>query len=307
MKKYIVFLLMFASVLPCRAQKYHDAMFQEAKGNVKSISFGDHVYEYGVDGSLARILVTDDNSKKYFEITRDGSMNISGISIYEDSAHLRLERKSVFKYQNGMISEETVSFRQDVIAHVKTFVYDNGLCTFHIHKNPGGGEYRYGFEDIQTDKYGNWISRKRYRIMPGGEKRLTGTMTRRITYWDTDSSSDIEGNTVDAASETGWQSLVGKKLSLTVYGISQNGKEVNRFNCGTGEYLMLYGNGVLYWNNRHDGNTSYSYRIDGNTLYITQTSGKATQDKWFELVRVKGNEIKTESNVGTYRYFRIEE
>ncbi len=277
MKKYIVFLLMFVSVLPCRAQKYHDAMFQEAKGNVKSISFGDHVYEYGVDGSLARILVTDDNSKKYFEITRDGSMNISGISIYEDSAHLRLERKSVFKYQNGMISEETVSFRQDVIAHVKTFVYDNGLCTFHIHKNPGG------------------------------EKRLTGTMTRRITYWDTDPGSDIAEKTVVSASETGWQALVGKKLSLTVYGISQNGKEVNRFNCGTGEYLMLYGNGVLYWNNRHDGNTSYSYRIDGNTLYITQTSGKATQDKWFELVRVEGNEIKTESNVGTYRYFRIEE
>ena len=80
--------------------------------------------------------------------------------------------------------------------------------------------------------------------------------------------------------------MVGKKLLLTTYGISQNGQEVNRFNCSTGEHIILYSNGVLYWNNRHDGNTSYEYRIDGNMLYITQTSGKVTQDRWFELVGV---------------------
>lgn len=309
--KIIYFLMLLAIVVPCQAQRYHDAHILGVKDNVKSIIYGGWKYEFGRDGAIKKITVVKINEEIYPEIVRDSSQYVSTLTVYTDEECTNAMSKTYYVYENGLVSTDTyVSFGWifgDDTLVTKYYYNDNGLC---IGSEVNGEDVnsKYAYDNIKLDNNGNWISRDVYKVFSSGNKIYDDTETREIVYWDTDSRSDVvEKAVARTAAGTGWQSLVGKKLSLTTYGISQNGQEVNRFNCSTGEHIILYSNGVLYWNNRHDGNTSYEYRIDGNMLYITQTSGKVTQDRWFELVGVDGNEIKTESNVGTYRYFKIED
>lgn len=309
--KIIFFLMMLAIVVPCQAQRYHDALIQGIKGNVKSIVADGWKYELGRDGAIKKTTVVKSNEEIFFEIVRNPSQYVSSITVYTDEERTDAMMKMAYEYEDGLLSTESfVLFGWifgDDITVTKYYYNDKGLCIgSETYDEDIDSKYAYG--NIKLDNNGNWISRDVYKVFSSGDKVYDETETREIIYWDTDSRPDVAEKTVARTTAgTGWQSLVGKKLSLTTYGISQNGQEVNRFSCSTGEYIILYSNGVLYWNNRYDGNTSYEYRIDGKMLYITQTSGKVTQDRWFELVGIDGNEIKTESNVGTYRYFKIED
>ena len=184
---------------------------------------------------------------------------------------------------------------------------------------------------LRYDDKGNWIEREVLHRSTDDNGNLGNSKvtkeTREIRYFTpaapTGDSSPAAGTdnsdwaslresligkrvTPQSPASEGWQALIGKHLSLTTYGISQNGQETNRFECQTGEYIKLNSDGVLLWGNRCDGNTSYRYRIDGKRIYLTQISGKETGDKWFELTRQSSGLIKTESNLGTYRYFRID-
>ena len=113
---------------------------------------------------------------------------------------------------------------------------------------------------LRYDDRGNWIEREvLHRSTDDNGKLGNGTVTketREILYFTpatptgdsspaagTDNSDwaslreSLIGKRITPQSPTsaeGWQALIGKRLSLTTYGISQNGQEANRFECQTG-------------------------------------------------------------------------
>lgn len=67
------------------------------------------------------------------------------------------------------------------------------------------------------------------------------------------SDDDAESSSVDSGT---WY--------LTTYGTDS----YEGYTCSWGEYISFSGN-KLHWNNRNDGNTTYSYTISDNTIYLT--------------------------------------
>lgn len=132
-------------------------------------------------------------------------------------------------------------------------------------------------------------------------RMLNDYWNRRGIFRNCDGSS----TTTTKPSTYQWTSLVGTKLTLGKYGLIGNGgTEANSFNNQTNEYMQLQSNGVLVWNNRQDGNTSYYYTIEGNKVYFGSTKGD--RQNYFEIVSAYGNTIKTHDKIGTYRYFNYE-
>ena len=59
--KIIYFLMLLTIVVPCQAQRYHDAHILGVKDNVKSIIYGGRKYEFGRDGAIKKITVVKIN------------------------------------------------------------------------------------------------------------------------------------------------------------------------------------------------------------------------------------------------------
>lgn len=134
-------------------------------------------------------------------------------------------------------------------------------------------------------------------------RMLNDYWNRRGIFRNYDGSSTPTNEKEQSSSN--WTSLVGTKLTLGKYGLIGNGgTEANSFNNQTNEYMQLQSNGVLVWNNRQDGNTSYYYTIEGNKVYFGSTKGD--RQNYFEIVSAYGNTIKTHDKIGIYRYFNYE-
>lgn len=317
-KMISVWAVLLLGTSPVWAQKYHDAIVEDSHGPVKMIKSDGKIFSYDSDGRLTTVDHEDAPDTKYdnngYPLERCSNV----CTQYEYNENGQLTSESYETLLGVMVIDYSYNSRGDRVKKATTYSFSlMSVDTYRI---------------LRYDDRGNWIEREvLHRSTDDNGKPGNGTVTketREILYFTpaapTGDSSPASGTDnsdwaslresligkritpQSPASAEGWQALIGKRLSLTTYGISQNGQEANRFECQTGEYIELGSNGVLLWGNRCDGNTSYRYRIDGKRIYLTQISGKETGDKWFELTRQSSSLIKTESNLGTYRYFRID-
>lgn len=317
-KMISVWAVLLLGTSPVWAQKYHDAIVEDSHGPVKMIKSDGKIFSYDSDGRLTTVDHEDAPDTKYdnngYPLERCSNV----CTQYEYNENGQLTSESYETLLGVMVIDYSYNSRGDRVKKATTYSFSlMSVDTYRI---------------LRYDDRGNWIEREvLHRSTDDNGKLGNGTVTketREIRYFTpaapTGDSSPASGTDnsdwaslresligkritpQSPASAEGWQALIGKRLSLTTYGISQNGQEANRFECQTGEYIELGSDGVLLWGNRCDGNTSYRYRIDGKRIYLTQISGKETGDKWFELTLQNDGLIKTESNLGTYRYFRID-
>lgn len=316
-KMISVWAVLLLGTSPVWAQKYHDAIVEDSHGPVKMIKSDGKIFSYDSDGRLTTVDHEDAPDTKYdnngYPLERCSNV----CTQYEYNENGQLTSESYETLLGVMVIDYSYNSRGDRVK--KTTTYSFSLMSVDTYRI------------LRYDDKGNWIEREVLHRSTDdngnlGNSRVTKE-TREIRYFtpaaptgDFSSASGTDNSdwaslresligkrvTPQSPASEGWQALIGKRLSLTTYGISQNGQEANRFECQTGEYIELGSNGVLLWGNRCDGNTSYRYRIDGKRIYLTQISGKETGDKWFELTRQSSSLIKTESNLGTYRYFRID-
>lgn len=317
-KMISVWAVLLLGTSPVWAQKYHDAIVEDSHGPVKMIKSDGKIFSYDSDGRLTTVDHEDAPDTKYdnngYPLERCSNV----CTQYEYNENGQLTSESYETLLGVMVIDYSYNSRGDRVKKATTYSFSlMSVDTYRI---------------LRYDDRGNWIEREVLHRSTDdngnlGNSRVTKE-TREIRYFTpaapTGDSSPASGTDnsdwaslresligkritpQSPASAEGWQALIGKRLSLTTYGISQNGQEANRFECQTGEYIELGSDGVLLWGNRCDGNTSYRYRIDGKRIYLTQISGKETGDKWFELTLQNDGLIKTESNLGTYRYFRID-
>lgn len=316
-KMISVWAVLLLGTSPVWAQKYHDAIVEDSHGPVKMIKSDGKIFSYDSDGRLTTVDHEDAPDTQYdnngYPLERCSNV----CTQYEYNENGQLTSESYETLLGVMVIDYSYNSRGDRVKKATTYSFSlMSVDTYRI---------------LRYDDRGNWIEREvLHRSTDDNGKLGNGTVTketREILYFTpatpTGDSSPAAGTdnsdwaslresligkrvTPQSPASEGWQALIGKHLSLTTYGISQNGQEANRFECQTGEYIKLGSDGVLLWGNRCDGNTSYRYRIDGKRIYLTQISGKETGDKWFELTRQSDGLIKTESNLGTYRYFRID-
>lgn len=313
-----VWAVLLLGTSPVWAQKYHDAIVEDSHGPVKMIKSDGKIFSYDSDGRLTTVDNEDAPDTQYdnngYPLERCSNV----CTQYEYNENGQLTSESYETLLGVMVIDYSYNSRGDRVKKATTYSFSlMSVDTYRI---------------LRYDDRGNWIEREVLHRSTDDNGNLGNSKvtkeTREIHYFTpaaptgdsspaagTDNSDwaslreSLIGKRItpqSPASAEGWQALIGKRLSLTTYGISQNGQEANRFECQTGEYIELGSNGVLLWGNRCDGNTSYRYRIDGKRIYLTQISGKETGDKWFELTRQSSGLIKTESNLGTYRYFRID-
>ena len=173
--------------LPGQAQKYHDALIQEAKGNVKSINSGGWLYEYGSDGALKKIL--QGKGEIFFDITRNPSSRyVETFTVYQDGNRAEALYKNVYEYKGGLVSSYACialggMFRELLGDSSVEFYYGNGLCTGSKSESGAGIVVEYVYDNIKVDNNGNWISRDIYNLLDG-EKTFQQTETREITYWN---------------------------------------------------------------------------------------------------------------------------
>ena len=316
-KMISVWAVLLLGTSPVWAQKYHDAIVEDSHGPVKMIKSDGKIFSYDSDGRLTTVDHEDAPDTKYdnngYPLERCSNV----CTQYEYNENGQLTSESYETLLGVMVIDYSYNSRGDRVK--KTTTYSFSLMSVDTYRI------------LRYDNKGNWIEREVLHRSTDdngnlGNSRVTKE-TREIRYFtpaaptgDFSSASGTDNSdwaslresligkrvTPQSPASEGWQALIGKHLSLTTYGISQNGQEANRFECQTGEYIKLGSDGVLLWGNRCDGNTSYRYRIDGKRIYLTQISGKETGDKWFELTLQNDGLIKTESNLGTYRYFRID-
>lgn len=317
-KMISVWAVLLLGTSPVWAQKYHDAIVEDSHGPVKMIKSDGKIFSYDSDGRLTTVDHEDAPDTQYdnngYPLERCSNV----CTQYEYNENGQLTSESYETLLGVMVIDYSYNSRGDRVKKATTYSFSlMSVDTYRI---------------LRYDDRGNWIEREvLHRSTDDNGKLGNGTVTketREIHYFTpaaptgdsspaagTDNSDwaslreSLIGKRITPQSPTpaeGWQALIDKHLSLTTYGISQNGQEANRFECQTGEYIKLGSDGVLLWGNRCDGNTSYRYRIDGKRIYLTQISGKETGDKWFELTLQNDGLIKTESNLGTYRYFRID-
>lgn len=317
-KMISVWAVLLLGTSPVWAQKYHDAIVEDAHGPVKMIKSDGEIFSYDSDGRLTTVDNEDAPDTQYdnngYPLERCSNV----CTQYEYNENGQLTSESYETLLGVMVIDYSYNSRGDRVKKATTYSFSlMSVDTYRI---------------LRYDDNGNWIEREVLHRSTDDNGNLGNSKvtkeTREIRYFTpaaptgdsspaagTDNSDwaslreSLIGKRItpqSPASAEGWQVLIGKRLSLTTYGISQNGQETNRFECQTGEYIKLNSDGVLLWGNRCDGNTSYRYRIDGKRIYLTQISGKETGDKWFELTRQSSGLIKTESNLGTYRYFRID-
>ncbi len=316
-KMISVWAVLLVGTSPVWAQKYHDAIVEDSHGPVKMIKSDGKIFSYDSDGRLTTVDHEDAPDTKYdnngYPLERCSNV----CTQYEYNENGQLTSESYETLLGVMVIDYSYNSRGDRVK--KTTTYSFSLMSVDTYRI------------LRYDNKGNWIEREVLHRSTDdngnlGNSRVTKE-TREIRYFtpaaptgDFSSASGTDNSdwaslresligkrvTPQSPASEGWQALIGKHLSLTTYGISQNGQEANRFECQTGEYIKLGSDGVLLWGNRCDGNTSYRYRIDGKRIYLTQISGKETGDKWFELTLQNDGLIKTESNLGTYRYFRID-
>ena len=316
-KMISVWAVLLLGISPVWAQKYHDAIVEDSHGPVKMIKSDGKIFSYDSDGRLTTVDNEDAPDTQYdnngYPLERCSNV----CTQYEYNENGQLTSESYETLLGVMVIDYSYNSRGDRVKKATTYSFSlMSVDTYRI---------------LRYDDNGNWIEREvLHRSTDDNGNLGNGTVTketREIRYFtpaaptgDFSSASGTDNSdwaslresligkrvTPQSPASEGWQALIGKHLSLTTYGISQNGQEANRFECQTGEYIELGSDGVLLWGNRCDGNTSYRYRIDGKRIYLTQISGKETGDKWFELTRQSDGLIKTESNLGTYRYFRID-
>ena len=317
-KMISVWAVLLLGTSPVWAQKYHDAIVEDSHGPVKMIKSDGKIFSYDSDGRLTTVDHEDAPDTQYdnngYPLERCSNV----CTQYEYNENGQLTSESYETLLGVMVIDYSYNSRGDRVKKATTYSFSlMSVDTYRI---------------LRYDDNGNWIEREVLHRSTDDNGNLGNSKvtkeTREIRYFTpaaptgdfssaagTDNSDwaslreSLIGKRITPQSPTpaeGWQALIGKRLSLTTYGISQNGQEANRFECQTGEYIKLGSDGVLLWGNRCDGNTSYRYRIDGKRIYLTQISGKETGDKWFELTRQSDGLIKTESNLGTYRYFRID-
>lgn len=317
-KMISVWAVLLLGTSPVWAQKYHDAIVEDAHGPVKMIKSDGEIFSYDSDGRLTTVDNEDAPDTQYdnngYPLERCSNV----CTQYEYNENGQLTSESYETLLGVMVIDYSYNSRGDRVKKATTYSFSlMSVDTYRI---------------LRYDDNGNWIEREVLHRSTDDNGNLGNSKvtkeTREILYFtpatSTGDSSPASGTDnsdwaslresligkritpQSPASAEGWQALIDKHLSLTTYGISQNGQEANRFECQTGEYIKLGSDGVLLWGNRCDGNTSYRYRIDGKRIYLTQISGKETGDKWFELTLQNDGLIKTESNLGTYRYFRID-
>lgn len=315
-KMISVWAVLLLSTSPIWAQKYHDAIVEDACGPVKMIKSDGEIFTYDSDGRLTAVDHEDVPDAKYdsngYPVERCSNV----CTQYEYNADGQLTSESYETLLGVMVIDYSYNSKGDRVKKMTTYSFSlMSVDTYRI---------------LRYDDRGNWIEREVLHRSTDDNGKLGNSKvtkeTREIIYFTptapSGNSSPASGTdnsdwaslresligkqiTPNSPASAGWQTLIGKRLSLITYGISQNGQEVNRFQCQTGEYIKLGSDGILYWENRYDGSTSYRYRIDGKRIYLTQISGKETGDKWLELTRQSNGLIKTESNLGTYRYFSI--
>lgn len=325
----LILVLLLALATPGSAQKYHDALPNELKGPVKMLGNQQNfIYEYDTDGALTDYYYGNKEKEYGFKCERNAQGYVTRMLLYDDKACTEFSETITYEYNSQwqIVSEKRIYDDETRIAY---YTYGtNGLISRQTLYVNGEriGTFDYDYEKF--DEWGNWLVRSsHYDIDDSYEDEL-----RFISYWQMPTPApDPEpapapattpkpapspepapqpapAETLSPAAETGWQSLVGKRLLLSVYGPSRNGQELNRFLCTSGEYIELDSSHKLYWNNTRIGNIIYHYRIDGNRLELIQLTGKTeTDDRWLELTRQGDNFIKTESNLGIYRYFSIED
>ena len=279
-KMISVWAVLLLGTSPIWAQKYHDAIVEDACGPVKMIKSDGEIFTYDSDGRLTAVDHEDVPDAKYdsngYPVERCSNV----CTQYEYNADGQLTSESYETLLGVMVIDYSYNSKGDRVKKMTTYGFSlMSVDTYRI---------------LRYDDRGNWI-----------ERASPASGTDNSDWASLRESLIGKQITPNSPASTGWQALIGKRLLLTTYGISQNGQEVNRFQCQTGEYIKLGSNGILYWENRYDGSTSYRYRIDGKRIYLTQISGKETGDKWLELTRQSNGLIKTESNLGTYRYFSI--
>ncbi len=318
MKTAISTILFFALSLStlCPAQKYHDALLNEIKGPVKL--FGNQhnlLYEYDTDGALTAFYYGNREEEYGFKCERNAQGYVTALHLFKDLACTEFDYTITYTYNSNwqIVSE---SYTTDSEARTDYYTYnENGYRSQQKVYINGELIGTINFDYDKFDEMGNWTTRY---VDYGSEDDLEQDI-HLIEYWDIpspepatpseksqESPSSMPLREFNDPVPTGWQALIGKKLLLTTYGLSKNGQEATRFQCQTGEYIELKSIHRLHWNNRYDGNIIYHYDIDGNRINLIQLTGKEeTDDKWFVLVWQEGNLIKTESNLGTYRYFSI--
>lgn len=268
------------------AQKYRDAAACDLKGNVEMCIY------YRNGKSTASYTFSSDGKW----LTEDG-LSVSDV-------YGVLERNS-----DGYIvkSDEGCKWLYDDYHRIRKYLEEGSYSIEYTYNEKGliikevatdfnGGSHAQmikTYSDFTLDSKGNWIKR---RSSTDGYK--DSWEARIISYYDAASSGTVRG-----VEKVSWNKLIGKRLILEDYGlIGSNGEEANKFVNNTDEYIMLKSNGILIWNNRQNGNTSYCYQIDGNKVRFGNTSG--TKNLYFEIKREDSNCIKTHDNIGTYRYFR---
>lgn len=166
MKKVLMTMAMLAVAFAMQAQtKFHDALANEAKGNVKSITVSmmgrENTVNFSEDGKMTNL--TD---AKYDE---NGYLLSAKMDMMGQSTAVK------FEWENGRVKSQSMEMMGNQVKTVYTYD-ENGVITKST-IDMGGQMMEMPYSDIKLDDQGNWISRK--ASMMGQEM----TFTRTIVYY----------------------------------------------------------------------------------------------------------------------------
>lgn len=119
------------------------------------------------------------------ELPPDGSAP----SIVRDSLadRSRPQERNVFDYSDSTLESFIPIFRleqeTDSDGLETRYFYNDHGCVSRVERDWDSLSMSVTvFDDYEYDRYGNWTSRKRYSIVPGGPRRLSGSDRRRYIY-----------------------------------------------------------------------------------------------------------------------------
>lgn len=230
-KMISVWAVLLLGTSPVWAQKYHDAIVEDSHGPVKMIKSDGKIFSYDSDGRLTTVDHEDAPDTKYdnngYPLERCSNV----CTQYEYNENGQLTSESYETLLGVMVIDYSYNSRGDRVKKATTYSFSlMSVDTYRI---------------LRYDDRGNWIEREVLHRSTDdngnlGNSRVTKE-TREIRYFTpaapTGDSSPASGTDnsdwaslresligkritpQSPASAEGWQALIGKRLSLTTYGI----------------------------------------------------------------------------------------
>lgn len=186
-----IFLLLFAWCLMQSglAQKYKDALAQNAVGKVKFLINDNWGFCYSRNGVLVDMLTRDDAEHETFSLERDGEGRIVKFTLYADESRSVVVYTEYYEYNGDNLIRLRNVFKGMGNYEDEVFVdyyYREGQCVGY-RTYTGNLEQLYKYENIKIDDQGNWISRDCYKASAGADDsegwEQCKKEKRQIIYW----------------------------------------------------------------------------------------------------------------------------